>query len=278
MIRAEGTTAEPHILGEYLSMILPLPLVLLMLPRTKLWLRLLSLFVLLIGIGGLIVTFSRSGWCSFAIAVCFCLAVFVFVWKQYKALLFAFFVLCLVSVAYPKIYDYVFIRFVEAPSELLTGRFDMNRTALSIWRSHFFFGYGPGNYINALEDADVTVYEDVDRSYLHYPVHNMFLYIASEYGICGLITYYGIILIAMINCWRVFKCKNIFVRGLSVAIWTGLIAYMLDGLTNCLSRQSVPYAQLWVYVGLAMAFNRIVTEQTTPESLSAVSAKNPQLS
>lgn len=261
MIRAEGTTAEPHILGEYFSMILHLPLVLMMVPRTKRWLRLLSFFIFIMGIGGLIVTFSRSGWLSFAIAACFCLAVIIFVWRHYWALLFALLIFCVVSLSYPQAYDYAFTRLFEAPKELLSSRFDMMWTALTIWENNFFFGYGPGNYMYALEESYVTVYEFWDRSFLFYPVHNMFLYIASEYGLCGVIAYYGIILIAMINCWKVFKCEDFFVRVLGLAIWTGLIAYSLDGLTNCLARQAVTYAQLVMYIGLAMSFKRILSER-----------------
>lgn len=262
-IRAEGTTAEPHILGEYFAMILPLPFVLIMTPGLRMRWRFVVLVVLVMGVGGLVVTFSRSGWLSFAIATVFALGVIVFLWKQWKALVISGLICVVVSLSYPKVYEYLFIRVFKAPKELLTSRFDMNRTALSIWQSNFFFGYGPGNYMHALEDPDVTVYEFMDRSHVFYPVHNMFLYIASEYGLCGVIAFFGTIFTSIIYCWKMIRCNDLLMRALALAIMTGLIAYLLDGVTNCLSRQTVPYAQLWVYLGLAMSFKRILSEGTS---------------
>lgn len=257
-VRAEGTTIDPHVLGEYFSMILPVPFVLMMMRHLKLKVRLALAIILIMGIGGLIVTFSRSGWCSFAISSIFALWVIIFSWKQGKALLITIVLFVIVSISYPRVYEYLIVRFVKSPSELLTLRFAMNRTALGIWHQNFFFGYGAGNYSYALEEPDVIVHGWTDRSKKTFIVHNLFLYLVAEIGLFGMIGFYGPILLAMFKCWTLRKCPDPLIRGLSLAILTGLFGYLLDGLTNPLCRSLVPYAQLWVYIALSMSFSRML--------------------
>ncbi len=260
-IRAEGTTIDPHVLGEYFSMILPVPFVLMMMRHWKLKIRLALAIILIIGIGGLIVTFSRSGWCSFGISSVFALGIIIFSWKQTKALFIAIVLFVIVSISYPRVYEYLIVRFVKSPSELLTLRFAMNRTALGIWHQNFFFGYGSGNYSYALEEPDVIVHNWDDRSKTTFVVHNLFLYLVSEIGLFGMIGFYGPILLAMFKCWTLRKCPDPLIRGLALAILTGLFGYLLDGLTNPLCRELVPYAQLWVYIGICMSLRQMSRDQ-----------------
>jgi len=262
-IRAEGTTFDPHVLGEYYSMILPVPFVLMMMRQWKLRIRFALAIILIIGIGGLLVTFSRSGWLSFGISSTFALGIIVFSWKQTKAFLIAIVLFAIVSISYPQGFEYLFVRLFRAPSELLTERFQMNKTALGIWRQNFFFGYGTGNYLYALEESDVPVYENVDRSTTFFPVHNLFLYLVSEIGLFGMIGFYGPVILTMLKCWTLRKCQDPLIRGLSLAILTGLLGYLLDGLTNPLGRALVPYAQLWVYLAICMSFSRMLENSVT---------------
>jgi len=275
MIRAEGTTAEPHILGEYYAMILPIPFVLMLIPYLKKKIRFILFIILVIGMGGLIVSFSRSGWLSFAIASVFAIGVMVFSWRLYSAAVLAFVVFLTVSLVYPQGYHYVYTRIFEAPMELLSERFEMNKTALGIWRKNFFFGYGAANYLEALDDPDIRVYEGVDRTYRALPVHNMFLYLASEIGLFGAIGFFGIVFSVMARCWKSLKCRDPLIRGLALAILTGLVAYLLDGLTNCLFRQAVNYAQLWVYFGIGISFRRLLEEPKSGKRTFATSAFSP---
>ncbi len=261
-IRSEGTTAEPHILGEYFAMILPIPFVFMMMRKVKHIIRFILVVIFIIGVGGLIVTFSRSGWCAFAIAAGLTLLVMVFSWKQISAAVIALILFISVSAVYPQGYEYAFDRLFRAPGELLTSRFDMNRTAIDIWKKNLFFGYGPANYMHALEDPDIVVYGEIDRSYHAYPVHNMLLYIGSENGIFGVIGFFGAVFCAIRACWKVHICDDFLIKAMAVAIGAGLVAYLLDGITNCLARQSVVYAQLWVYLGLSIAFDRMLKERS----------------
>lgn len=253
-VRAEGTTKDSHTLGEYFAMLLPLALTFAVIGRIRpLWRMLLGV-LLLGGLGGLVVTFSRAGWFSFLLAAMVVFGVVYFSWRRGAAASVVLFAALLVSLAYPKVYEYAFVRVVEAPGEIMQSRYDLNWTALDVWSTNILFGYGPGNYMNALEDPRVHV---IGPDWL--PVHNAFLYIGSESGIFAAVAFFAMIAVAMKRCWGLRNDADILVRGLSVAIVAGLFAYVLDGLTNPTFREAEPYSLLWCYLGLSVALARMRT-------------------
>jgi O-antigen ligase len=265
VIRAEGTTVEPHELALYLAMILPIPFVLMMMRDIPMSVRLLLLSVFIVGVVAMVLTFSRSGWLSCAISIFFATVVILLFWKQGQSLVVFLGLLFAVSLFYPNGYKLVYFKFAEAPKDLLLARYAQMRTALSVWRNNFLFGYGGGNYCLVFDDLDVSVY----CSGL-YPVHNMYLYFAAELGLCGFVAFYGIVASAFASCWKALRCNDWLIRTFALATMTGLFAAMLDGLTGPLLRSPVAYAQLWTHFGFSVAFFRILKQEgETPAPLTA---------
>jgi hypothetical protein len=261
-IRAEGTTMNSHTLGIFYLMLLPVPFVLLMMRHYRPTVKFLLAGILVMGLGGLIVTFSRAAWMSFGLSSLFALAVIALAWKQRRALLISLAIFVGISIAYPKVYEYAYMRIVDAPVEIMEARYEMNWTAAGIWRNHFLFGYGAANYLEALEDPDVTVH---GPDWL--PVHNAFLYTASEIGLVGVIAFFGILLITIFRCYKTLRHEDLFVRGLALAILCALFGYLLDGLTDPTFRQAVPYAILWIYIGITGGLHRLINPRgNQPES------------
>lgn len=269
--RGSGTTIDSHALGLYYAMLLPVPFVLLMMnnflkPSTRVALGM----IFIIGVIGLVVTFARAGWMSFALSTIFAMGIILLAWKQGRAVIIII-AICIVAFPvlffFPQIYEYVQVKLFESPMELLEARFDMNWTALRIWRKHFFFGAGAANYMFALDEPDIPV-----TMYDNLPVHNAYLYILAEIGLFGLIAYYGIIIQAMRHCVKAIKYKDLLIRGLGLAVLTAFVAYLLDGLFDPMFRQAVPYANLWLYIGLGVAFTRIMQEQETLAELESTEA------
>ncbi|MHC4114246.1 MAG: O-antigen ligase family protein [Planctomycetota bacterium] len=260
-IRAEGTTVDSHELGLYYTMLLPIPFVLMLMRFLKPVYRFLLSGVFIIGVGGDVITFSRSGWLSLTIASTYALGVLFFSWKQRNAVIIVILLFLFASFLYPQAYEYFYDRLFNSPAGLLEARWEMNKTAMDIWSKHFFFGYGAGNYQDALKDPHIegriVAGEKIDAL----PVHNAFLYISAEQGLFGVIAFYGIIITAICHCYRMLKCRDTLIRGLALAILAGLLGYILDGVTNPLYRHAVVYAQLWVYIGISMSFNRLLEEQ-----------------
>ena len=268
VIKAEGTSVEPHELALYLAMILPVPFVLMMMRNIRISVRLLLVPVFIVGVVAMVLTFSRSGWLSFAISILCAVVVIVFFWKQAQGIVVFLVLLLAVSLFYPSGYKLVYSKFAEAPEGLLLERYAQMRTATSVWRNNFLFGYGGANYCLAFDDPDVSVYCAGQT-----PVHNMYLYFAAELGLCGFIAFYGIVVSAVAGCWKALRCDDWLTRAFALATVTGLFAAMLDGLTGPLLRSPVAYAQLWIYFGFSMAFLRIV-KRHSGIATSLVTARN----
>ncbi len=264
--RAAGTTNDSHTLALYLVMLLPVPFALMFLPGIKVLWRTVLAAVFVTGVGGLIVTFSRSGWLSFGIAMTFAVIYVAVAWKRRVVVPAMLGLLLLVSLAFPQGYSYVVNRVVDAPPEILEARYDTYWTALDIWRHNPFFGYGPGNYIEALADPGVRAQTYKGDWDVDIPVHNAFLWVAAETGLFGTLFFFSMIVLGMIRCVRFLDNEDPLVKGLSLAIVTGIAGYLLDGLTDPMFREASPYAQLWTYLGLVMAFGRFVP---VPNALDA---------
>ncbi|MDH4099007.1 MAG: O-antigen ligase family protein [Nitrospirota bacterium] len=256
-IRSMGTTGDSHALALYYAMLLPFPIILMMQRFWKIRQRVFMAVVVLVGVGGLVLTFARSGWLAFAIAITLGMGVVTWKWKEGRSIPFIIGIILVANAFYPKAYAYIYDRFVNAPSEIMTTRYDMNWTALSIWWDNFLFGCGPGNYLNALYDPGVTVYQKP----MDLPVHNAFLWIASEMGVFGVIGFFGAIVTSMIWSWRLVRNNDNLVRGLSLAILVALTGYLLDGITDPMFRFPVPYAWLWTLMGLAVAITNMTSKR-----------------
>ena len=257
VIRSEGTTKDSHALGLYYAMLLPIPLVFMVTRVLKPPIKIVLAGILVMGTVGLITTFSRSGWLSFAISSLFAIVTLIFLWGRHGAIFIPIVIMLIIGILYPQGFQHIYDRLFNAPPEILEKRWELNYTAFRIWRSNFLFGYGPGNYICALKDPDIAVLGRDDLA-----VHNAFLYVGAELGLLGVIAYFGIILAAIVQCVKLVKCRDPMTQGMSLAILSGLFAYMLDGITDPMFRELVPYAQLWVYFGLAMALRRLANKQT----------------
>ncbi len=268
--RAAGTTNDSHTLGLYYAMLLPVPMAMLACVGETLRARLLYGLVLVLGLVGLVITFSRSGWLGFAVAALVASGVIAFVWKQKRIVGIMLLVVLGASCLYPQAYSHLYRRVFEAPPEIMASRFELNRTALHIWRHNFLLGAGPGNYIDALDHPKVASQHVPAQTEL--PVHNIFLYTAAEIGLLGFVFFFGAIAAAMRQCWKTLKGHPIpLLRAVALATLVGLLAYLVDGLTDPMFREAVPNAQFWTYMALGAAFQRMrhITGSEYPQVYNA---------
>lgn len=262
-IRGAGTTIDPHSLGLYLAMVLPFPLVFLMMHFARPSRKLFLLAVLLAGLGGLIVTFSRSGWLSFLVSS-LCIIWYIFFRWLHDRGIFALMALVLLLLPfYPKFLGIIEKKVFQAPSELVDVRVDLAKTAIAIWRHSPMLGYGPGNYLEAINDPEISNYghygEMADR-----PVHNAYLWLAAEIGLLGLSAFMTIIILAIRRCRLFLHHPDPLLKGLALALFGGFIAYATDAVTNMMFREAVPYAQLWLAIALSHALPRFAEQAAMP--------------
>lgn len=247
--RAEGTLYDSHALGLYFAMMLPLPFLIAASKGMKARIRAASAFVFMLGIAGLITTFSRSAWLSFFISFLFMLMFIHFKWRE-KHIIPVMVIFSVPGVLVsPWVLDYVYTRFSSAPIEILTTRFEQYGVALDVWLDNFLFGYGVGNYLEALKLYNYSWA-------LELPVHNVFLWNAAETGLFGVLTFYGMIIYAIRILWKIVTAGNGLEERLSLAFLIALFAYLLDGLTDPLFREPVVYMMFWVIISVAVCLGR----------------------
>ena len=251
--RATGTTYDSHSLALYLSTLIPFTLAILQAQYLRWTLRIIAGILALLGMAALVMTFSRSGWISFAAAVATMVAVYVFAWRQQRVLVAVIVGMLILIPVGPWAIDHVANRFVTAPTELLSARFDQWALAFEIWGDHFFFGYGPGNYMLALETYGTNYGGEL-------PVHNVLLWIAAEAGIVGLVAYIAMLACALITSLRLTLGAGEPYCSVALAIMAGLIAGILDGLTDPLFREPTVFLMFWV----SLAWLRALTRSPDP--------------
>jgi hypothetical protein len=243
--RGTGTTYDSHSLGVFMAMVAPFALVFLYSGRLPRAARAVSGLLLLAALAGLAVSYSRSAWLFGALALAIGMAVLVH-WRERNILPSLAFAGVASLAAGPWLFNKVFSRLIDAPSELLTARFEQFPVALSIWRENFLFGAGAGNYLGAVESHNLDWALDI-------LVHNVPLYIAAEMGLFGVVAYYGLVGATVVRLWRVVRRREEPGSRLALASVLALFAYVLDGMSDPIFREPVPYLFFWIIVGISVA-------------------------
>ncbi len=247
--RATGTTYDSHSLGIYLAMLLPYAVAFLYRQALPARVRLGWGALLVLGTAALVFSYSRSAWLSFGIAALITVAVLV-AWRDRHVAVSAAGMAFVAILSAPWVFARVFERFFTAPKGTLTVRFDQFPIAWDMWRDNFLFGSGAGNYMLELNQHNMNWAFDV-------PVHNVPLFIGAELGLFGVVVYYGLILAAMRRLWGAVRERDEPVSRFALAAFAGLPAYVFDGMSDPLFRESVVYMMFWITVALGVALPRI---------------------
>lgn len=243
-VRAEGTAYDSHALGLVLNMALPLALLTALARQERPWLRLLCLGALVAGCAALVLTYSRSAWVCFALVLALLAAVVLFRWRDQRVIPLSLAAAVPISLALPWVLARVGERFSSAPWEIMTERFGQYEVALDVWRSHPLFGFGVGNYMEALGlyNTDFA---------LELPVHNTALWLGAEVGVFGVVAFFGLVGAASLRLWRTLDHPDELTRRFALAGLGALAAYVLDGMGNPLFREPVVFISFWLWIGIA---------------------------
>jgi len=253
--RATGTSMESHTFGLYMGMMGQFAFVMAASHYYQKKYSLIALSVFVFSMLSVLISFSRSAWLSCAIALLVAWFVHIYCWKE-KRILAPTIIFGLFSVMLsPWILNIVVERFASAGGELLSYRFEQFPIAWQIWSDHFLFGFGAGNYMEALKLYNI-------QGVLNLPVHNAFLWLAAETGLLGVVSFFGLIGTALVRSWKVVRIKRDPYSPLALAIFCALVVYLLDGLTDPLYREPVAYMCFWLLISLSVALKKMEREYT----------------
>jgi O-antigen ligase len=251
--RATGTAYDSHSLGLYFCMLLPFPLVLIYMRGLAWRVRALAATVFVCGLLGLVLTFSRSAWISFAISVTGAVLILLR-WGERQVLPSLAVLFGVVILTAPWVINDILDRFASAPVEIMSTRFEQYGVALDIWRDHPIFGFGVGNYFEALRAYNFGFA-------LEQPVHNVLLWVAAEAGLFGVLSFFGTIVWVLCRLWWLMHRSGWLARRLALAAAAALVAYLLDGLTDPLFRDPVVYIMFWFVLALGVALPRLACDE-----------------
>lgn len=148
------------------------------------------------------------------------------------------------------------------------GRWSLWQGALDVIASHPILGVGAGNFAeSAMEHSATVVAHSARKAEVAGVAHNMFLSVASELGLVGLILFLGILFFA-------FKTGVSIARGsgLGTVIVLGLIVFMIAGMTLTWETQKIGYV-LFGSV-LALKLHDSAQGASSPSSARTPAAKD----
>jgi O-antigen ligase len=255
--RATGTTFDSHSFGLYMAMLAPFPFAAAFARSTPSRYRVLLAGAFILAAMAIVLSFSRSAWLSAAISLTVCWGIHL-LWGERRVLAPTAVIALILFTLAPWYAPLIAERFTSAGSEILTSRFDQFPIAWRIWKDHFLFGYGVGNYMEALETYNT-------QGVLELPVHNALLWVAAESGLFGVVAFFGVAFAALARAGKSIRRHREPSSTVAIALFSAIIAYLLDGLTDPLFREPVVYTMYWISVALTVAVARIEVSSARPE-------------
>lgn len=256
-VRVFSTFVNPNFYAEYLAMIIPLTLVLI-LDRRKMFWRFYGLFTAMLLTAVLLVTYTRGSFLALIAGTGY------FVLVEFPALLIPAAVIGVVLLLTVPGFA---ARFADALN--LTQGSEAFR--LKIWRAAFesidstkelVFGSGPYNFMQELKET-VLYNARLFFGYFEYSSHNVYILTLVEGGISLLIAwvyYYASLLYAAI---RSRLAAGGHMRFAASALSAGIIALLVNGFTSSTYYHPQTMTVFFYLVGLLFAVYKLSVDETS---------------
>ena len=250
-------TIHPNVLGGYLAFFIPIPLAVVGLGWRKLpwWESIFYLASALLMGAMLLLTQSRGALLALGLGLLFMV---VLLWRWGWILIALVGALMAGMVLRLGVFQFG-QAVINAGGGLssLQGRVEIWQKALWLIQSYPFSGSGMGLY-GKLVDTFLPLLGSEAGSAPH--AHNIFLQVAVDLGVPGLVAWLAVFLFVLRSAWQVFRQekKLSWLAGLSLGIVVSQVVLALDGLTDAVTWGMVrPAPLVWLVWGLAFAAQRM---------------------
>jgi len=238
------------------------------------WLALLSIVALGLAFGTLALTQSRSGWLGGATGLLALAMLAGLASRQRRLQVLAValpLALILAFGAFFALRPDIVARFFNTSGggtgEIsLFGRLEVWSRAIYAIQDFPFTGTGLGTFrrvVNLLYPL-FTVSPNTDIAH----AHNMFLQVAVDVGLPGLIAYLALLELAGVVAWGAARRSSGAVRNLGLGLFAGLIALHVYGLTDAIALGSKPGLVFWMALGLIAVLPRVTEAAASPVELT----------
>lgn len=262
--RAAGLIQSANAFAWLLVSLLPLCVAQLLLRSAEMRWREKALYAAAVFFGGigLILSFARGSWGSFALAILIVVALswWVMPVEQRRALLLKLMgvglLLGLMSLPFTGL---IVTRLTEDDRGSAESRLTMAQIAVKIIKAYPLVGVGVNSYEAEMRRFDET--PDFITDWFPYPVHNIYLHIAGESGIPGVICFLILIGWSFWRAFRVLRRTSLFYQAILIGVIAGLIAFLLTGTKEPSALGSSTFRTLFLLFGLVLAVARAAQQE-----------------
>jgi putative inorganic carbon (hco3(-)) transporter len=138
----------------------------------------------------------------------------------------------------------------------LSGRVEIWSRALSAIQDFPFTGVGLGTFRRVVHLLYPLFIIGPTRDIAH--AHNIFLQVALDIGLPGLIAYLALLWVAAAVAWHVARRGTPLLQALAIGLLCALVSLHFYGLTDALALGSKPSLAFWMILGLLAALPRVM--------------------
>ncbi len=256
-------TINPNVMGGTLAFLLPLPLALLLFAWTRLtWSeRALYLLVILVMVPVLGLTQSRGAISALGLAVLLLIGLRM----RPTHLGLGLFVVGVAVAGVIGVNNWG-VRWIGSGGSNIQGRAEIWGRGLKLIRDYPWTGIGMGNFGYA---ADILYPVSALETGWTFHVHNVFLQVALDLGIPGLVAWTAILLVvsmASLGCYREgHRRQDPLMAGLGAGLLASQVVFVTHGLTDAtLWGMTRPALLVWVVWGVALAAQHVGVRHSLP--------------
>ena len=245
--RMGGTLGSPNTAAGYLVM-LTLITSSFLFTRLRAFYKIVAGFAFGAGTVALLLTGSRGGWASFAIAL---LVLWFLAWRGGWLSLQSSFAVVIVTVLLSAVFhEAILNRLVSDDHGAAYARVPLMTLAFAMIKEHPLLGVGPNNFAAVMENYMTA---DIHKAWL-YTVHNKFLLIWSETGFFGMAGFLWFLAASLRAAWHCSYSRDPLIGPLAFGLTAALLAHNAHMLVDVFNDR--PLVQLLCFVaGLVTAIN-----------------------
>lgn len=251
--RVTGTFGHPSNLAEFFDLTLPLTVSMLFYPMKRSY-KLLLMATVVIGFVGLGMTYSRGGIIA---SVLFSGTILMIHFCKRMGLARGIFT----SVALGVIFSLLVLTIpnpiqkglFRTEYETAYGRIPLMDVAFKMIRANPFFGVGLNNYVPVAVDYDFTP-QQLTTAW-DTAVHNVYLFVAGEIGIPGLIFFLAVVVSVFMASLPALRSPDPLILCAGLGFIGGIAAHLFHWFTD-LAPWTTAW-MFWLYMGLAVATGRL---------------------
>jgi len=252
-LKIASTFFNPNAYGAYLILII-FPVIMLSIYEKNKNKKILYLFLSMLFITNLLMTFSRNALLGFGLGVLVLGLIYsiklIFALGGFSILMF------FIPSVSQRVIDITSLSQNES-------RIKLWKTAIMMIREHPIIGVGNGNFVTRYNEYVIKYKELKYQSYQNYPAHNSYLKVQSELGIIGIVSFLGVVAITLFRVKKLYTTTtDKFHKPFYMGVMASMIAFLFMNAFDNLFFAPKATTYFWFLLATAEALLNINHKET----------------